>query len=82
MTRQLRSYEGAWLQLREKKVITLAAPAQAHYTIIHMLRKEKKMDAEYKFLLAEANLRSKLEHKVDGSKITFRLVETLTVFGI
>lgn len=82
MARELRSYEGAWLQLKQKKILAITAPVPVHKTIIRMMRKEKNMDAEYKFLLAEANLRAKLTVTVQGSKLVFKLTEELTAFGI
>lgn len=82
MANKSRSYEELWKKLKKEKRVSIVAPIPVHKTIISMVRKEKNMDAEYKFLLAEENKSSKVKQVIVGSKITFTLEETITVYGI
>ena len=60
-------YQDSWDILKKSKSISLAAPAAAHPRLKEAIKKRKKKDVGFKFLLSESNQIAELEFKSDGS---------------
>ena len=74
----MRKYQKLWNTIRDNSTATVEAPVDMHNRLIEAVRKEKKLDKAYKYLALEAGIRPKLMHKIEGTKITFYIVGSLT----
>lgn len=69
----MRKYTPIWLQLKQKKRVTVVHPAHLHARLIKAVMKERTMDTGFRYELAEANRNAKVLSKSEGNMIVFRL---------
>lgn len=67
----LRQYNPIWKRLKAEKTVSVEAHLSRHKRIIKAVKKEKWLDLEYKLSIEPK--KSRLEHSVSGSTITFTL---------
>lgn len=65
----MRQYEGAWLQLKQRGKLRLAAPPGLHRRIIKAITKEKDMDLGFKLLMMDKFLRVVMQHRSENGVI-------------
>lgn len=89
MGHQVSRYDSIWKALKADRASTtpigvkISAVPKLHARLIKAVIKRKDIDITYKFTWAEKGLRPlKLDVKVDGSVITFRLYHNKMLEGI
>jgi hypothetical protein len=65
----MRMYEPAWLQLKTKGKVRLAAPPGLHRRIVKAITKEKDMDLGFKMDMLGKFLRVYLQHRSENGVI-------------
>ena len=73
----MRKYQPIWEAIKAHPDLTasLASPISTHSTIIKAVRKEKDKDLSYKLVLAETGTKYRLMERIEGSLITFYLMD-------
>lgn len=75
----MRKYQPIWEIVKKEHSASLAADPSMHNRIIQAVRKEKNKDAGWRLLLGEQGIKYKLKEKVEGSLITFYLVDISSI---
>lgn len=73
----MRKYQPLWEQIKKdpNQSVSIAADTEIHSRIIKAVTKEKNNDLGWKYMMAEAGKRYKLQYNVSGSLIMFYLID-------
>jgi hypothetical protein len=75
----MRKYQAIWEQIKKDNIATVACAVPMHNRIVNGVRKEKKNDVGFKYLMSENNKKCKLIDISDGDLIKFSLESTPTI---
>lgn len=67
-------YQDLWEALKKSKSISVAAPAAGHSRLKEAVKKRKKRDLAFKFLISEQNQEAILEFKSEGALLHIKLI--------
>lgn len=69
----MRTYEPAWIELKQKLEMRIAAEPSVHRRIIKAVIKEKDLDILYKLACDDECKRAILTYKIQSKMIVFKL---------
>jgi len=71
----MRTYQAIWHQIKRDSKATVLSARPMHNRLIEAVRKEKKLDISWKFLMAEKHKRYKLKQIISNDRVEFYLEE-------
>lgn len=72
-------YTQVWNKIKSTGKCELVADPKLHKRIIKAVSRKKELDLKYKFQLAEAGRKERINTLIEGTKITFTLIKSITV---